>query len=154
MIRVNVLDCFLFFIVAFPLSLAAVQDPVEQYAEQGQAALAAGRYAEAEKAFEKLRQLEPGTAEVHANLGLIYFEEHKFEVAVPVLRQALKLKPTLAKSADLLAMSLSEIGHYDEAVPGLDKCLRKSGDQKIRRLCGLELQRTYTGLKKDSNAVE
>jgi len=154
MIRVNVLDCFLFFIVAFPLSLAAVQDPVEQYAEQGQAALAAGRYAEAEKAFEKLRQLEPGTAEVHANLGLIYFEEHKFEVAVPVLRQALKLKPTLAKSADLLAMSLSEIGHYDEAVPGLDKCLRKSGDQKIRRLCGLELQRAYTGLKKDSKAVE
>jgi len=53
--------------------------------------LASGRYEEAQRAYEKLRELEPGVAEVHANLGLIYFEEKKFEQAVPALRQALKL---------------------------------------------------------------
>src|SRR5258705_1778913 len=81
---------------------------VEQYAEQGQRALAEGRYSEAEQAFERLRELEPGMAEVHANLGLIYFQERKFEQAVPALRQALKLKPSLNKTESLLTMSLSE----------------------------------------------
>jgi tetratricopeptide (TPR) repeat protein len=134
--------------------MAVGQDSLERYAEEGQTALAAGRYADAEKAFEKLRQLEPGTAEIHANLGLIYFEEHKFEQAVPALREALKLKPALSKSDSLLAMSLSEIGHYDEAVPGLDRCLKRSTDRDIRRMCGLELERAYGGLRKDSKAVE
>jgi tetratricopeptide (TPR) repeat protein len=129
-------------------------DSVEHYAAEGQAALAAGKYADAEKAFEKLRQLEPTMAEVHANLGLIYFQERKFEQAVPALRQALKLKPGLTKSDNLLAMSLSEIGHYSEAAPGLDKCLHHSTDIEIKRMCGLELQRAYTGLKKDDKAVE
>ena len=133
---------------------AQSNDSVEHYAEEGQSALAAGRYADAEKAFEKLRQLEPTMAEVHANLGLIYFQERKFEQAIPALRQALKLKPGLTKSDNLLAMSLSEIGHYSEAAPGLDKCLHHSTDIEIKRMCGLELQRAYTGLKKDDKAVE
>ena len=130
-------------VLVFAVSVAFAQDndSAERIAEEGQSALAAGRYAEAERAFEKLRQLEPTMAEVHANLGLIYFQERKFEQAVPTLRQALKLKPSLTKSDNLLAMSLSEIGHYNEAVPGLEKCLHHSSDAEIKRMCGLELQR-------------
>jgi tetratricopeptide (TPR) repeat protein len=140
---------------SLPITASAQEnDSAERIAEAGQSALAAGRYAEAEKAFVQLRKLEPNVAEVHANLGLIYFQQRKFEEAVPTLRQALKLKPTLVKSDNLLAMSLSEIGHYSEAVPGLDKCLLHSPDQEIQRMCGLELQRAYTGLKKDDKAVE
>lgn len=154
MIWQKVFECFGLVILALGVSPAVGQDSVERYAEEGQAALAAGHYVDAEKAFEKLRQLEPGMAEVHANLGLIYFEERKFEEAVPALRQALKLKPTLSKSDNLLAMSLSEIGHYDQAVPSLEKCLRQTNDAEIRRMCGLELERAYTGLRKDSKAVE
>jgi tetratricopeptide (TPR) repeat protein len=143
-------------VLVLAASAACAQDTslVERYAEEGESALAAGRYAEAEKAFEKLRQLEPGMAEVHANLGLIYFQERKFEQAVPTLRQALKLKPALTKTDNLLAMSLSELGRYSEAVPGLEKCLHHSSDTEIKRMCGLELQRAYTGLKKDDKAVE
>src|SRR5436189_700455 len=80
---------------------------VEMYSEQGQRALAQGNYAEAEAAFEKLRELEPSMAEVHANLGAIYFQERKFGPATFALRQALKLKPALPKTAALLAMSLA-----------------------------------------------
>ena len=142
-------------VLSLPITASAQDnDSAERIAEVGQSALAAGKYAEAEKAFEQLRKLEPNIAEVQANLGLIYFQERKFEEAVPTLRQALKLKPTLVKSDNLLAMSLSEIGHYREAVPGLDKCLHHSSDQEIQRMCGLELQRAYTGLKKDDKAVE
>ncbi len=126
---------------------------VEQYAEQGQRALAQGNYVEAQAAFEKLRQLEPGVAEVHANLGLIYFQQKKFDQAVPALRQALKLKPTLPRTDTLLAMSLSELGHYDEALPGLEKGFRRSADPATQRMCGLQLMRAYTGLQQDSKAV-
>ncbi len=154
--RLRALNWTVVVALGFAASALCAQDPssVERYAEEGQTALAAGRYEDAERAFEKLRQLEPGMAEVHANLGLIYFEERKFDKAVPALRQALKLKPTLAKSGNLLAMSLSELARYNDAVPGLEKCLHKSEDGEIKRMCGLELQRAYTGLKRDSKAVE
>ncbi len=139
-----------------PISLALPQDSgsLEEKYQSAQDLLAAGKYAEAQHAFEELARLDPKIAEVHSNLGLIYFEEHKFEQAVPALQQALKLKPTMAKSSNLLAMSLSELGRYSEALPGLEKCFRRSTDPEIKRMCGLELQRAYTGLKRDSKAVE
>ena len=126
---------------------------VQKYADAGQDALARGRYEEAEKAYEKLRDLEPGVAEVHANLGLIYFQERKYDQAVPALRQALKLKPALTKTAAILAMSLSELGQYGDALPGLEKGFQSS-DPAIRRMCGLQLLRAYTGLQRDSRAVD
>lgn len=91
---------------------------------------------------------------MHANLGLIYFQERKFKKAVPVLSQALKLKPSLPKTSLLLAMSLSELSRYNEALPGLEKGFRQSTDPAIKRMCGLQLLRTYTGLRRDNKAVE
>ncbi len=136
------------------LALAQSADAIEKYSEQGQQALAQGRYGAAEAAFEKLRELEPGVVEVHANLGLIYFQEGKFEPAISALRQALKLKPALPKTAALLAMSLSEVGRYGEALPGLEKCFRQVTDLPIKRMCSLQLLRAHTGLLQDSKAVE
>ena len=136
------------------LAQSATSAAVEHYSEVGQRALGQGNYSEAEQSFLKLSELEPAVAEVHANLGLIYFQEGKFEQAVPVLRRALKLKPSLAKTESILNMSLSELGRYGDAVPGLEKCLHRSVDTEIKRMCGLELQRAYTGLKRDSKAVE
>jgi tetratricopeptide (TPR) repeat protein len=126
---------------------------LQQYFEAGQKALSENRYAHAEKAYEELLKLDPGIAEVHANLGLVYFQQRKFEQAIPALRRALKLKPTLAKSSTLLAMSLSELGQYREALPTLEKGFR-STDPPTRRMCGLQLLRAYTGLQRDSQAVE
>jgi tetratricopeptide (TPR) repeat protein len=145
----------LYAIVCFA-TLVPAQSPTaaEQYSEQGQRALAEGRYSEAQVAFEKLRDLEPSIAEIHANLGLIYFEEGKFDQAIPALRQALKLKPSLNKSESLLAMSLSELGHYKEALPGLEQGFRHPADKEAKRMCGLQLERAYTGLQFDAKAVE
>jgi len=136
------------------LAQSANADLLARYSDQGQAALAQGRYADAEAAFEKLRQLSPQTAEVHANLGLIYFKEKKFEEAVGALRHALKLKPSLPKIDALLAMSLSETGKFQEALPGLQKAFRQSSDLETKRLAGLQLERAYTGLGQDDKAVE
>jgi tetratricopeptide (TPR) repeat protein len=127
---------------------------IERYSEEGQKALAEARYPDAERAFEKLRSLEPGVPEIYANLGLIYFQEKKFEQAVPSLRHALKVNPALPKLDTLLAMSLSELGQYQEALPGLEKGFHRSPDAAIKRMCGLQLQRAYTWLHEDGKAVE
>jgi tetratricopeptide (TPR) repeat protein len=127
---------------------------IQKYSEDGQRALAHGHYDEAERAYEKLRELSPGTAEIHANLGLIYFNEKKFEPAVIALRQGLKLNPNLHRAQVLLAMSLSELGQYNEALPGLEKEFHRSPDPVVRRACGLHLERAYTGLRRDDKAVE
>jgi tetratricopeptide (TPR) repeat protein len=129
-------------------------EELQKYVRQGDRALAAGRYSDAEQAFEKVRQLAPGIAEVHAKLGVIYFQQGKFLQAVPVLQQALKLKPGLPNANTLLAMSLSELGRYSEALAGLEKAFRQSTDPAIKRMAGLQLERAYTGLQRDTNAVE
>lgn len=124
----------------------------ERYAA-AQQALSAGNYAEAEQRFEELAEANPNIAEIHANLGLIYFQERKFEQAVPQLRRAVQLKPALTDSGVFLAMSLSELGHYEEALPGLQKGFHSSRSE-MKRMCGLQLERAYTGLKRDSDAVK
>ena len=101
-----------------------------------------------------MRQLSPSTPEVHAKLGVIYFQQGKFSQAVPALSQALKLKPGLPNADFLLAMSLSELGRFTEALPGLERAFRKSAEPAMKRMAGLQLTRAYTGLQRDDKAVE
>jgi len=138
--------------------LEARQQPdpavLQQHATEGERALAEGRYPDAEKAYETLRRLSPGTAEVQARLGLIYFQEGKFGDAIAPLREALRLKPGLPKVDALLAMSLSELGKYEEALPALTKAFSQPTDAVLRRMSGLHLQRVYTGLGRDVDAAD
>ena len=127
---------------------------LQRYSQEGEKALAAGRYDEAAQAYEKLRELAPAMAEAHARLGLIYFQQGRFEQAVTSLRQAIKLKPTLPNTELLLAMALSELGRYREALPALEKGFKRATDPALKRASGLQLQRAYTGLRQDDNAVE
>jgi tetratricopeptide (TPR) repeat protein len=147
--------CGLVFVVFSPAASLSAQGTQEeqQYSEAGQQALTAGHYDEAEIDFKKLAELDPQIAEIHATLGLVYFQEKKFDQAVPELRRALKLKPTLSKASTLLAMSLSETGEYQEALPGLEKGFQHSPDPTTKRMCGLQLMRSYTGLQRDQDAV-
>jgi tetratricopeptide (TPR) repeat protein len=144
----------LLYVVCLSAAQAPGPDLLQRYSQEGERALAEHRYADAEKAYEKLRELSPGTAEVHAGLGLIYFQQRKFAEAIPALRQALKLKPTLPRTDILLAMCLSELGQYKEALPGLRKGFKQTADDPLRRMTGLQLQRAYTGLEQDAQAVE
>src|SRR6266542_1689445 len=118
--------------------LAQAPDPelLRRYSEAGQRALAEHRYAEAEQAYEKLRELSPHTAEV------------------PALRQAMKLNPSLPRTDILLALCLSELGQYQEALAGLGKAFKQTADDPLRRLAGLQLQRAYTQLEQDGKAAE
>ena len=91
---------------------------------------------------------------MHARLGLIYFQQGKFAEAIPPLREAIKLKPGLPKVDALLGMSLSELGRYEEALPAVSKAFSQNEDAVLRRMAGLHLQRIYTGLGRDADAVD
>ena len=132
---------------------ALAQTSIEQQYADAQRYLATGDYAHAEPAFENLARLDPQIAEIHANLGLIYFQEKKFEQAVAELHKTLQLKPSLTDSRFFLAMSLSELGQYRDALPGLEKGFNSSHPE-MKRMCGLQLERAYTGLKRDGDAVQ
>ncbi len=127
---------------------------LQRYSQEAQAAMASGNYSAAEKAYEELVRLGPGVAEVYSNLGLARFQQGKFEQAVAAFQQALKLKPGLENAAYFLAMSQSEIGRYDLALPDLAKGFRETHSAALKRMLGLYLERTYTGLHRDGEAVE
>ncbi len=132
---------------------AQAPDDRARLSQEGAKALTEHRYADAERAYEQLRELSPAVAEVHASLGFIYFQQGKFALAATSLQQAIKLQPSLPNARVLLAMSLSELGRYQEALPGLEQGFKQTGDVRLRRAAGLQLQRAYTGLERDADAV-
>ena len=125
-----------------------------RFADEGQQALTAGRFSDAQADFEQLAKLNPGIAEVHATLAVIDFKLRSYESAVAEIRTAQKLKPGLPKLDSLLGQSLAELGRFREALPGLEKGFKQPSDVEIKRMCGLQLLRAYTGLGRDSDAVE
>jgi len=133
---------------------AGAADASDRYAAEGQQALAAGRYGEARTDFEQLAKLNPGVAEVHATLAAIYYQQREFELAEREVRTAQKLKPSLPKLDSLLGLSLAEMGRFAEALPRLEKGFKQTADGEVRRMCGLQLLRVYTGAGRDADAVE
>jgi tetratricopeptide (TPR) repeat protein len=133
---------------------AGGEEQAARLADEGQQAMAAGQIDTARADFEQLAKLEPGIAEVHATLGAIYFQTHDYEQAVREVRTAQRLKPSLAKLDSLLGLSLAEMSRFSDALPHLEKGFKQTGDPDVRRMCGLQLLRAYTGLSRDSDAVE
>ena len=132
----------------------AQQPDPDQLAQQGQLAMQTGHIEEAEAAFTQLAHLQPTVAEIHATLGVLYFQDGKLDLAIDSLRHALKLKPTLSKAGILLSICLSEVGKSSEAIPGLIKGFHSTADPEQRRMCGLELMRAYTAQHRDAEAVQ
>ena len=111
------------------------------------------RYDAAARAFEQLKALSPDVAEVHAQLGFIYFQQGRFQESVGSLERALALKGDLPNLPLLLGMAKSELGRHKEALPDLEKGFKTTTDSALRRMAGLELQRAYTGLQRHADAV-
>lgn len=144
-----------FFVILLSVSTANAQagDDPNALAAEGRQALATGHYPEAEQAFEKLAALEPSIAEIHATLAAICFKQREYERAITEIHTALKLKPTLPRLDSLLGLSQSELGRFAEALPHLEKGFKQGTDPEVRRMCGLQLLRAYSGLDRDADAV-
>jgi len=126
----------------------------QRYFEEGEKAISENRLDAASQAYEKLAHIDPAVPEVHAKLGLIYYMQNRFSDAVQQLRTALQQKAALPEAGTLLAICYAELSRYSEALPGLEKAFRHSSDTKLRRLAGLQLLRSYTGLRQRDKAVQ
>ena len=72
------------------------EDEATRYSEEATAAMQAKNWPAAAKALRKLEQIAPQVAEVHANLGLVYYSQNKVAEAAAELERALKINPVVA----------------------------------------------------------
>lgn len=115
---------------------------------------AAQRYGEAAKGYEDLARAVPDAAELHAKLGLSQFFNRRCDRSAPAFQRALELHPDLPAAKVLLATCLSELGRYQEALPGLEEGYANPPDYPgVKRLAGLELVRSYLGLRQPAQAA-
>ena len=88
---------------------------VRQLIQQGTAAFEAGEFAEAERLFLEVVERAPTYANVYNMLGLIASHRRAPEKAVELFRLALALNPTYTEVQLSLAITLAEMGAYEQA---------------------------------------
>jgi len=79
------------------------------------AALAAGRYADAERGFLEVARREPRLSGPHANLGILYGRTGRPAQALESLQQAIRLNPDRAAYYNELGVVSRREGKFDDA---------------------------------------
>lgn len=153
--------CLLTLTVTIPSTRASARAAQEasssspaQLAAEAQSALASGDDARAIPALEKLIKLEPGIAELHANLGTAYYFSGHYSEAAREYRQALKLKPALTNAHYFLGASLAEDGQCEQAVPYLEKDFPRVSDPPLKRTIGADAVRCEMALGRTDRAAD
>lgn len=137
-----------------PACIPAQQAEMQQNYAIAQQVLAVGDVDRALSMFEQLSRLNPGIAEIHATIGVILFQQGNYADALKQLDEAKRLKPALPKLDGLIAMSQAELGDFRIALPALEETFRTATDEPVKRMSGLQLERAYTELQRDSDAVK
>jgi hypothetical protein len=95
----------------------------------GLIARAENRTADAQRAFEQVRQLVPGDVGTDINLGQIYLEQRQYPQAIETLRRAATAEPYNVTAAYNLGLALTRNGQADEGRQMLERAqtLRSAG---------------------------
>jgi tetratricopeptide (TPR) repeat protein len=124
------------------LSCACAQDTdstVEGHFAAAQSAQKAGELGAAAHEYQEILRLEPGLAEVHANLGLIYYAQSRFDESAKELRRAAQLKPGLHGVGFWLAVDEIKLGKPEAAVPLLRQAIERNPDAQVEKWLGTAL---------------
>jgi len=97
----------------------------------------------AAREFKAVVALEPNNADARNNLGVLLFFRGDCAQAVPHLRAAVKLQPTLAKTQALLGMCEKRIGETGRAEADLMESLPRLQEEKLKVQTGMELIELY-----------
>ena len=129
-------------------------DEAARYSEDARAAMQAKDWPAAVKALRKLEQLAPEVAEVHANLGLVYYTQNRVAEAAAELEQALKINPAIPDAKVLLGLCQAELGQDQAAIRLLSPEYSRVPDGDLRRMVGIRLMRAYGGSNLFARAAE
>lgn len=117
-------------------------------------ARAAQQHGDAATAIAKYRamiRLAPHLAPAYNNLGMLYFNEHDYARAVPVLEKGLTLNADMPTATAMLGLSYFEMGENDRAKPLLEKALKANpADDNIQ----ISLAHVLLSLGENQEAIQ
>ena len=94
--------------------------------------------------FEAIVGLEPNNADARGNLGVLLFFQGAYQDAIPQLRAALKLQPSIWKIQALLGMAEKRTGDTPSALRDMEKAFPNLQEKKIRIDTGMQLIEIYS----------
>lgn len=94
--------------------------------------------------FRSIIDLDPGNVDARGNLGTVLFFQGAYGDAIPQLRAAVKLRPTLWKVEALLGIAEKRTGDVDRAQRDLEKAFPQIAEQKVKTQAGMELIEIYS----------
>src|SRR5947207_6624112 len=115
------ISLFLFSLPCFAQSTASHRQEIESHSRQAQAFLKEHRPDLAIPEFRAIVALDPKNVDALGNLGVLLFFQGEYAEALPPLRAAVKLQPTLWKIEALLGMAEKRTGDYSNARTRLAK---------------------------------
>lgn len=138
-----VLVC-LMFLASFSQCNSDRQKEIESHNQKAAKYLRNGHPDLAAAEFRSIIDLDPGNVDARGNLGTILFFQGAFEDAIPHLRAAVKLRPTLWKTEALLGIAEKRTGDVDHAERDLEKAFSRIAEEKIKTETGMELIEIYS----------
>jgi tetratricopeptide (TPR) repeat protein len=118
-------------IISIPLltDLLAAQPPatreeaIHRYLAAARLAQAAGDFPKAAEEYKKALTLQPKSAEIYQNLGLVCHLQNNYREAIPAFEKALALQPDLWGSNLFLGIGYYKTNQFSRALPLFRKAL-------------------------------
>src|SRR5271155_2760744 len=130
---------------SFSQSTPSRQQQIEAHNHQAGEYLHENRPDLAVPEFRAIVALDPNNVDAHGNLGVVLFFQGAYMDAIPELRAALKLRPTLWKIQALLGIAEKRTGDISAGRDNLEKAFPNVNDEKIGMETGMELIEIYSG---------
>jgi tetratricopeptide (TPR) repeat protein len=130
---------------SFSQSTPSRQQQIETHNRQAAEYLHENRPDLAVPEFRAIVALDPNNVDAHGNLGAVLYFQGSYADAIPELRAALKLRPSLWKIQALLGIAEKRTGEISAGRDNLEKAFPNVKDEKIRIETGMELIEIYSG---------
>jgi len=130
---------FLGLLSAFSQTNPGRQQEIESHNRKAAEYLKENRPDLAVPEFRAIVALDPKNVDARGNIGVLLFFQGDYTNAIPELRAALKLRPTLSKIQALLGIAEKRTGDFNASRRDLEEAFPKVQDEKIRLETGMEL---------------
>ena len=125
-------------------SAASRPQEIASHARQAQEFLKEHRPDLAIPELRAIVALDPNNVDARGNLGVLLFFQGDYPAAIPQLRAAFRLRPTLWRIEALLGMAERRTGSSKSALADLEKAFPRLQDEKIQIDAGMELIEIHT----------
>lgn len=134
----------LFLTLAVSLSAkGALRGNIHERMETAARLLAVGKAEAATRELQAVLAEDPDNVDARFDLGLLAYLHHDCREAIPNLRKALSLKPSLFKGQAMLGLCEEREGNLDKAASDLQQALQHLQNSKLAALVATNLLEIY-----------